>query len=40
MCVLIFSPQGACLDPEKLRCEMQEALQLPVYDIMMIEKGL
>jgi hypothetical protein len=38
VCTNPTSPQGFCLDAVKLRGEMQEALQLPVYDIMLIEK--
>jgi hypothetical protein len=36
VCTNPVSPEGARLNPLMLREQMQEALQLPVYDIMQI----
>jgi hypothetical protein len=38
VCTNPTSPQGFNLDPVRLKNDMQEALQIPVYDIMMEEK--
>ncbi len=38
VCTNPVSPEGRSLDPYILKEQMQEALQLPVYDIMMHEK--
>ncbi|MCL2502580.1 MAG: hypothetical protein FWE99_05550, partial [Bacteroidales bacterium] len=37
VCTNPVSPEGIRLDPLVLKEQMQEALQLPVYDIMMID---
>ena len=39
VCTNPVSPEGARLNPLLLREQMQEALQLPVYDILEIENG-
>jgi hypothetical protein len=36
VCTNPVSPEGACLNPIMLKEQMQEALQLPVYDIVQI----
>ena len=39
VCINPVSPEGGRLDPTVLKEEMQEALQLPVYDIVEIENS-